>query len=218
MLIPRTLSRPRLGSQRRQHGVVLLVALVVLVVMTLAGLALMRSMDTTNLIAGNMAFKQAATHAGDQGIEAAIGWLEANPGLLNADNRQMGYQATTSYNDAYQLGDAFWALYATGPQPSVCYLPLINGNTACSTANTAGLTPAGDTVAYTIQRLCELQQARNGAFCAVVPSIAGNNDGNNQDGSDTLTPPSPAVYYRITVRVTGPRNTVSYVQSVVAVQ
>jgi Tfp pilus assembly protein PilX len=40
-----------------QQGVVLLMALIMLVALTLAGIALVRSVDTTNLIAGNLAFK-----------------------------------------------------------------------------------------------------------------------------------------------------------------
>lgn len=51
--------------RRAQQGVVLFVALIILVAMTLAGIALMRSVDTNVLIAGNLAFRQGATMAGD---------------------------------------------------------------------------------------------------------------------------------------------------------
>ena len=69
---PSSLQPSRRG---RQRGVVLIIALIALVIMTLAALAMIRSVDTSNLIAGNMAFQQAATHSGDSGIEAAITWL-----------------------------------------------------------------------------------------------------------------------------------------------
>src|SRR4051794_33864237 len=52
-------------AHRRQQGVVLLIALIVLVAMTLAGIGLVRSVDTGNMVAGNLAFKQGATLAGD---------------------------------------------------------------------------------------------------------------------------------------------------------
>jgi Tfp pilus assembly protein PilX len=42
----------------RIRGAVLFIALIVLVAMTLAGIAIMRSVDTATLIAGNLAFKQ----------------------------------------------------------------------------------------------------------------------------------------------------------------
>jgi len=77
----------------RQRGVVLIIALIVLVAMTLAGIALVRSVDTSNIIAGNMAFQQSATHLGDVGAETAIAWLRANPILLSNDNASNGYTA-----------------------------------------------------------------------------------------------------------------------------
>ena len=40
--------------RRTQSGVVLFIALIVLVAMTLAGIAIMRSVDTGNQIAGNV--------------------------------------------------------------------------------------------------------------------------------------------------------------------
>ena len=43
--------------------------------MSLAGIALIRSVDTSNLIAGNLAFRQGATIAGDWGLETARTWL-----------------------------------------------------------------------------------------------------------------------------------------------
>ncbi|HEX2310450.1 MAG TPA: hypothetical protein VHH91_07010, partial [Vicinamibacterales bacterium] len=69
----------RLHRQRRQRGAVLLIALIVLVAMSLAGVALVRGVDMTNLIAGNLAFKQGATLGGDWGAEQARAWLNAQP-------------------------------------------------------------------------------------------------------------------------------------------
>jgi Tfp pilus assembly protein PilX len=62
--------RTRLAAGR-QRGAILFIALIVLVAMTLAGIALMRSVDTNVLIAGNLAFRQGATAAGDYGVEDA---------------------------------------------------------------------------------------------------------------------------------------------------
>ena len=69
MLITR---HPRPGSLARQRGISLMMSMIVLVALTLAGIALMRSVDTTTIIAGNLAFQQAATNSGDTGIETAI--------------------------------------------------------------------------------------------------------------------------------------------------
>jgi len=62
-------------SARRQRGVVLFIALIVLVAMTLAGIAMFRQIGAGVIIAGNTAFKENATSVGDLGIEGARGWL-----------------------------------------------------------------------------------------------------------------------------------------------
>src|SRR5476651_696590 len=79
---------------RRQGGVVLLIALIVLVAMTLAGIGMMRSIDAETLVAGNIGFREAAVATADTGIESARTWLLANATSLNADNAAMGYFST----------------------------------------------------------------------------------------------------------------------------
>lgn len=56
----------------RERGVVLLVALIALVALSLAGIAIVRSIDTGNIISGNMAFRQSALQSSDVGVEAAF--------------------------------------------------------------------------------------------------------------------------------------------------
>ena len=89
-----------------------MIALIVLVAMTLAGLALIRSVDTTNIIAGNLGFQQSATHSGDIGTETAIAWLETNnTGItLQNDNINSGYFAARGGRDpaANQSWDNYW--------------------------------------------------------------------------------------------------------------
>ncbi len=208
----RMLNKPNSPSHASQKGVVMLVALIVLVVMTLAGIALMRSTDTSNLIAGNMAFKQAATHSADQGIEAAIAWLEANnsSGLLDTNSSTVGYTASTLSNVNYQTGESFW----TQLTPSgVCYLPIAGG--VCAAA--PGVADAsGNLMAFMIQRLCRSAGSRNGAGCAVANGAIISSGGGEGAGDDAITATATSIYYRITVRVVGPRNTVSYIQSIVS--
>ena len=74
----------------------------------------------------------------------------------------------------------------------------------------------GYTVSYIIDRLCALAGDPNGgANCSVTP-VSAVYEGQQQEGGElAIKPPSPT-YYRITARVEGPRNTVSFVQAVVA--
>src|SRR3546814_10518494 len=85
------------GMQHKQQGVVLFIALIVLVAMTIAGIALVRSVDTSNLIAGNLAFKQGATLSAEGGAEKAIEWLTSRNGSLElyTPERAAGYYATS---------------------------------------------------------------------------------------------------------------------------
>jgi hypothetical protein len=85
----RCLRRP--GVTRRERGVVLFVAMIVLIVMTLAGLALLRQMGVGTSIAGNVAFKENATSVADRGTEAARAWLIANSAISASDSVANGY-------------------------------------------------------------------------------------------------------------------------------
>ena len=55
----------------RQRGVVLFLALVCLLAIMLSAVALVRSVDTSTLIAGNLVLQQSATRSGDGGAETA---------------------------------------------------------------------------------------------------------------------------------------------------
>lgn len=195
----------------KQRGVVLFLALIALVVMSLAAVALIRSVDTNSIIAGNLAFKQSATTSADAGVEAAIAWLQANnsDAFLGASIPLNGYTATTSNSEPTTLGaNAYWASLSPS---GVCFLPVAGG--VCTAAPGAP-DAAGNTIGFMIQRMCKAAGDRVGAKCAVV---VGNSSsaGNNEDSEEGLKI-STAVYYRILVRVTGPRNTVSYVQTIVS--
>lgn len=199
-----TVARPVPRPLRTQRGVVLMIALIMLVSMTLAGIALVRSVDTTTIIAGNLAFKQAATSSGDLGTETAIAWLETNKAgtTLHAHILAQGYSASRSDPGATQSWDAFWkdVLVANG---QVVTLPSVDS--------------AGNTVAYTIQRLCNGvgDPVSTGVDCAVGQG-AGTSAGSSKGAGVIALLYNSQVYYRITSRVVGPRNTVSYVQTIIA--
>src|SRR5271154_6277784 len=92
-----TLRNRRVGA-RRERGVVLLIALIVLVAMTLAGIGMMRTIDSGTIVAGNLGFREAAVATADTGVERARAWLVANINSLNSDNTAMGYYSTRQDN------------------------------------------------------------------------------------------------------------------------
>ena len=197
-----------------QRGVVLMITLIVLVVMTLAGIALIRSVDTSNIIAGNLAFQQAATYSGSVAVENAISWLEScnagtggcAAGTLNTDSggpAGNGYAADGNNPNqspaAGQTWDAYWrATLAT--RPPVTLVTDVAGNTS----------------SYIIDRLCTYAGSpTGGASCASSPLIT-TATGNSEEANEIQLNAPSLVYYRITVRTTGPKNALSYIQVITA--
>src|SRR5271166_4374168 len=64
----------------RQRGVVLFIALIVMVVMSLAALGLIRSVDTTTQVLGNLALRQAAIMPANYAVEDAAAGLFSDAG------------------------------------------------------------------------------------------------------------------------------------------
>lgn len=214
------LNKPtRLPRAPGQRGIVLLMSLIVLVALTLAALALTRSVYTSNAIAGNLAFQQAATHSADSGIEAAVAWLENNSGkatsttanvcptgnsVLACDQTAQGYIAHRQDPSDNQSWAAFWNDN------------IVAGGFAKSLPRDA----TGNTVSYVIQRMCsgdgDAQATGNDCTVSPVASSSTCSGGSSCDAQRVNLASVSQVYYRITVRVVGPRNTQSYVQSMVA--
>lgn len=179
----------------KQNGVVLFIALIALVVMSLAAVALIRSVDTNAIIAGNLGFKQSATVSADSGVETAISWLASNQGVVTSDSASNGYYATST-------GD---------------FKALVDASTAVATGAgvTAGRDSSGNLTNYIIQRMCNLGGAADPAHCLYGPP-------NDPSGSYRQCEPNclpddlgSSIVYRVTVRVLGPKNTVSYTQAFV---
>ena len=206
----------------QQSGVVLFIALIVLVAMTLAGIALVRSVDTGNVVAGNLAFKQGATLAGDAGTEAAMTWLQAVAGSSSSytDQAASGYYSTSqdtldmtgSSNDP-NLARVDWDFNSC----SGAIIP--TQISACITPAPAISAGAGNTVTYIIHRLCQSPGDPNstGNSCANYKSTSTTSPkkGELKYGDDKRFEPLPKEYYRITSRTVGPRNTVSFVETII---
>lgn len=201
----------------RQRGVVLFIALIALVAMSLTAVALIRSVDTATLIAGNLAFKQAATAAGDSGPESAISWLTntnatnsaVDPWTVpthpfNVDNSGAGYYSNVGGFDLF--AETTWATKSV-PATGVNF----DGNGYNSTT--------GNTVRYVIERMCrQANQVLSEANCLFSDTSEDNRSKRvlsapEAGGGTGMSGGSPI--YRITARIAGPKNTVSYIQAYV---
>jgi type IV pilus assembly protein PilX len=196
---------------RREEGVVLMIALIVLVAMTLAGIGMIRSIDTGTMVAGNISFRQSAVAAGDSGIEAAITWLQANPSSLTGDITAKGYYSTrqdsvdlTGNKTEGGIDGVNWDGTATSQVAKALAVGTVDPST-------------GNQVYYIIHRLCSIPGTINAPAqsCATSSSTGtgSTQDAPTYDNQGILV--ANRIYYRITSKVVGPKNTVSYVQAVI---
>jgi type IV pilus assembly protein PilX len=192
------LSNPRLPS--RQAGLVLVIALIVLVAMTLVAIGTMRSVDTGTVVAGNLAFKQSTLNGTDAPLEDAYRWLATNAGgsSLYTDKNANGYFSAVGVEVDW-TDDSNW----------------IAGNVVCTKGCASDAN--GNTAYYIIHRMCQTPGQPPGGtnVCATVSS-GSSVEGNSEGFQAGQFQPPPSVYYRITARVVGPRNSVSVVQTFVA--
>lgn len=204
--------------RQRQSGLALMVALIALAAMTLAGVALVRSIDTNALIAGNLAFRQNATTSADTGAEAARDWLlnKNTSTSLENDNADSGYYATR------MSGLDVTGSRTTGSDDNVKWIDASGEELAgafkakCDAANDA----TGNRMCYVIQRMCSSEGSRDDPDKGCSLTWSGNTSGNSKGAmqqnvtyQQTLVGSGNSMtYYRITVRVAGPRNNNSYVQ------
>ncbi|MFY9811918.1 pilus assembly PilX family protein [Aquabacterium sp.] len=205
-------------TRHQSRGIVLIMALIVLVAMTLGAVALVRSVYTSNVIAGNLAFQQSATHSADAGVEAAIVWLENNNGQLASSTATACTPNTLPVLACNQTAYGYLAI-RQDPTGSESWSKFWTNQLAAN-AKTLTADNAGNTVSYVIQRMCSLpgDAQSTGNECATSPrASAGTCAGGSSCDSqkDNLAGVSQ-VYYRITVKVVGPRNTESFTQTIVA--
>ncbi len=198
-------------ARSHQKGVVLLLTLIMLVAMTLAAIALMRSVDTTNLVAGNLAFQQTAFHAADGGTEEAIAYLYTIPDL-KCNGTGVGVACVQGYKSFHQpeleppSAGVTWESY---------WNAMVNGPGVVALTNL----PNGYTGAFIIEAMCVSAGKVN---CTTATTTSTSTTPQGQDmGSQsraflTSTTTTNANYYRITTRVQGPRNSVGYVQALIA--
>lgn len=180
---------------RRQRGTVLFVALIAIIMMTVAGIALMRSVDGGNQMAGNLGFRQSAVHSGDAGVERARRWLINNAGAtLNADDTANGYYAQ-------RADPADWETFFATLAPPTTFVDGV-----------------GNTVTYVVHRLCANAGDPNAPATGCVTNASfANAPGNSRATGRRSIAGDVQFYYRVTTQVVAPRRTVVYVQSVLGV-
>jgi type IV pilus assembly protein PilX len=182
--------------QSRQRGTVLMVVLVALVAMMISVVALSRSVDTNQLVTGNLAFRNSTVHSSDSGVLGAVTWLQTTVGTptLNNSNPNRGYYASViepNWDDPN--------LWAACP--------------ACTSVDAAG-----NSVQWVVHRMCSAAGNPNdpGVSCSLLTAGTAAASGGSYAGDANNFTGNAQNYYRVTVRVLGPRNTSTLVQAFVS--
>lgn len=206
-------------TPQRSEGAGLVVALVMLIVMSMSAMALVRAVSTSILVAGNFAFRQAAVMAAEAGSEAAIVWLTERATLpdLYVDQAKHGYYASLPEGldiSGRAPGDAKIAIDWDSDK--------CNSRTSVTCASASPETTkddAGQVIQYVIHRLCRSagspQDSANSCLLYRESSQVSQKKGQFSYGASSRFKADSAVYYRITTRVRGPRNTTVFVQTLV---
>lgn len=183
---------PAMRTRRhgRTRGMALPVILIILAVMLLGSVYLLRSVHSTALTTGNLAYDTTLSREADLGLHTAFAWLsqtaQANKAALNQDDTGNGYVAT--WDAVSQPRDAaFWSGSRT-----------IDGDD-------------GTRIEYVIHRLCASQGAYSGNNRCMQTAANTATAGTTVALGDSLASDSPAyastpqLHYVITARITGGR-------------
>lgn len=184
--------------KKKNKGMVLIFAVIIMATMVIAVLALLRSNDTSNSLTTNMLLKEGALITGNNGLEAAIATLNSlSTQQLRNNDPSKGYYATGQTTLNLKTG-VVW-----------------DGNGNGVKAKQLEYDDLGNKASFIIHRMCETAGEVETSGCVTNLQVGGN-DLSSKGGSG-LTPLAGkvSVYYRITVKVIGPKNTESYLQAMV---
>ena len=198
---------PEFKGPARQRGMVAtLIAIIVLVATLLAVVGLLRSVDTGNLIAGTMSFRQGAMQEAERAYVAAkaiIPSCSADATDSGAYHAQLG-TADTVHTDLPQLLTQ-QAVHAT--------------TASAGLARIAGASTGND-IYYVVERMCRTSgvsaDSANCVLASASTGLATTSDetflGGAGGGSGGVG--AAKATYRLSVRVDGPKNVQAFVQTV----
>jgi type IV pilus assembly protein PilX len=204
-----------------QQGASLIFALMTVAALSLAAVALVRSVDTGSLVMGNLGFKQDAVYAAENAARDAIVWLVANKenAALQNNITANGYSAsgvgiidpTNSSSEAGRLV-IDWEGNGCSNYTSGSFATCMQPSAEATYANNV-------TARYAIFRLCGTAGDPATVSCAKPLNATARDSGErgemNYSTGSHLQGNAYAQYYRVVVRAKGGRNTVSYTDTIV---
>lgn len=196
-------------SGHAQRGVILLYGLIVLAIMLIGAAAMVRSMNTSLVNAGNIGFKRDLTNQAERASATALTLL------------QSGALATVAARQASSTASNYSAtMLATNAQGLPNALVDDAGFAAVGvTSNDIAVTDQAITLRWVVDRLCVNTGVADASHCTMAndPLPAGGSGSDLINAIDTTSGGAGAlarrVVYRVSIRVTGPRSTQAFFQT-----
>jgi hypothetical protein len=177
----------------------LIFTLIVLLILTIGAVALVRSMNTSLYSAGNLAFRRDLVNQGEQAVSLVLN--EFKTGALSTS-------ASTQANVLISNYSATELPTNTQGVPSVLFASNASFATVGTAPDLTGATP-DVTIRYVVDRLCNAAGAPSGTTCVQTSAVPKGGTGKS---TPTIALPA-ATIYRLSARVSGPRNTQVFVQT-----
>ena len=194
-----------LSAQGQQGMIATLLAIIVLVATLLAAVALMRSLDTSNTIAGSVAFRQGVIQESERAYTEVKNLMNFTEPTSDADGVITGYHAEllTSTSPASKGLPDILVQQATST-------PLISGVRLMSQlANTK------NSVYYVLERLCPAAGPADPTKCSVPgATITGGSSSNQTTDKGAPFNSGSNASFRLSVLVVGQKNIVGYTQTI----
>jgi type IV pilus assembly protein PilX len=171
-----------------QRGVTMLVVLVLLSVMLLGGLALARLSEVGTLASGNTAYHEGALQASEVGLNSALVAVKA---LASEESAITGWYSPTPLTKDSQ-GLPSGVDWSAAPAVTVGQM----------------------NVRYVVERACSVAVLTDELRQCLVKQEPDKEGTSRAAGTEKIPPPT-ARQFRVTVRVTGPKGTQTFVQSLV---
>lgn len=196
----------------RQQGFSLVMTLIMLVIILLSSLGMMMAMRGGVSTAGNIAFRQAAVRSADVAGQEGLQWVSTQLGVDTTALNTTNTGANPGYYAIFNEADATCTTTTAFTPQSYDF-----ANPACAMVH--GSSVSGYTLYYVIHRMAAAAGSCPAAGCTGPLESANNNPGCSHDPDMPdycgLASTRLHVYYRITIKVSGPRHNSRYIQTFV---
>ena len=201
---------PRPNPQR-QRGVILLYGLFALAIMLIGAVAMVRSMNTSLVNAGNMGFKRDLTNQGERAVATVLALMQT--GALATEVVRQSHSTARNYSATLLPANA------QGLPNALLSDTLFSA--AAAAANDIAVADMGVTVRYVVDRMCVNTGVADISHCTMADNLVPGGTSSSADGGGIEGAAAGGgagavpqqVVYRLSIRVDGPRQTQAFFQT-----